>query len=68
METGKKEDTEVIEDWCYAQSYDNSNKFVEKLREAFSDREIVTILAAIETTCNHCWDNPTRNCQCWNDE
>jgi hypothetical protein len=46
---------------------DKDKLFIERLRHKLSSKEILWVIAVIETTCCHCWDGD-KNCRCWDDE
>ena len=57
-----------IENWVKEHSSREDPLFLERLRNLnLTKPQIVGVLEAILTTCNHCWDGKS-NCQCWNDE
>jgi len=55
-----------IAEWCKDHSGKDENLFVEKLREHFTDDQIVIILTILDNICKHCYDAQT-GCLCWND-
>ena len=67
LQNGKSDAELKIMAWCKKHSWVGENLFVGKLKSAgFTADQIVTVLEAIDSTCQGCWnDSPT--CQCWND-
>jgi len=46
----------------WSELIDNINK-----EEKLNKDQIMAVINAIQTTCNHCWNAP-KGCHCWNDE
>ena len=57
-----------ILEWNREHAMHDDSLFTMKLVKAgLTYRQISSVLDAVDTTCNHCWD-AEYGCQCWNDD